>query len=102
MVVPFANAAAAYAGTAARATKGAMGAGETEGGSFGQMLEQATKDGINTLKQGEQKSVEGALGKADLTDVVNAVTNAEVTLQAVISVRDRVVSAYQEIMRMPM
>ncbi|MEM6903398.1 MAG: flagellar hook-basal body complex protein FliE, partial [Pseudomonadota bacterium] len=36
------------------------------------------------------------------TDVVMAVNNAEITLQSVVSIRDRVISAYQEILRMPM
>ena len=39
--------------------------------------------------------------KADLTEVVTAITNAEVTLQTVVAVRDRMISAYQQIMRMP-
>ena len=43
-----------------------------------------------------------AVGKADLNDVVQAVTNAEVTLQTVTAVRDKVLNAYQEILRMPM
>jgi flagellar hook-basal body complex protein FliE len=41
-------------------------------------------------------------GQADLTDVVIAVTNAEVTLQTVVAIRDRVIQAYQEIIRMPL
>ena len=40
-------------------------------------------------------------GEADITDVVQAVTSAELTLQTVVAVRDRMISAYQEIMRMP-
>jgi flagellar hook-basal body complex protein FliE len=46
-------------------------------------------------------SAKAVTGEADLTDVVTAVTNAELTLQTVVSVRDRLISAYQEIMRMP-
>jgi flagellar hook-basal body complex protein FliE len=40
-------------------------------------------------------------GKADLTEVVTAVTNAEITLKTVLAIRDRVIQAYQEIARMP-
>lgn len=53
------------------------------------------------MKKGEAVSAKAAVGKADLTEVVTAVTNAEVTLQTVTAVRDRVVNAYQEILRMP-
>ena len=42
-----------------------------------------------------------AAGKAELVDIVTAVANAETTLETVISLRDRVITAYQEIMRMP-
>ena len=40
-------------------------------------------------------------GEADILEVVSAVSNAEMTLQTVVAVRDRVLGAYQEIMRMP-
>lgn len=102
MGVPFSNAAAAYANTAARAIKPAGGPEAADGPSFGDMLRGAAENAVGVMHAGEQKSLEGAVGKADLTDVVNAVTNAEMTLQAVVSVRDRVISAYQEILRMPM
>ena len=46
-------------------------------------------------------SVAAAAGKADIVDVVSSVTNAEVTLQAVVAVRDKVIEAYQDIMKMP-
>ena len=40
-------------------------------------------------------------GQVDIRDVVMAVNNAEVTLQTAVAVRDKVIAAYQEIMRMP-
>lgn len=40
-------------------------------------------------------------GAADLTDVVTAVGKAELTLQTVVAVRDKVIQAYQEVLRMP-
>ena len=50
----------------------------------------------------EQATIGAVTGKADISEVVMAVSQAEVTLQTVVSIRDRVVSAYQEILRMPM
>jgi flagellar hook-basal body complex protein FliE len=93
------NAAAAYANTAAK-TAGA-GMAPRDGVSFGEVLQDAAKDAIGTMHEGEKMSALSAVGKADLTDVVQAVTNAEVTLQTVTAVRDKVLSAYQEILRMP-
>jgi len=94
------NAASAYATTAAKTTGPGMAA--RDGASFGDVLEQAAKESIGTLKKGEDMSALAAVGKADLSDVVQAVTNAEVTLQTVTAVRDKVLNAYQEILRMPM
>ena len=102
MVANVTSALSAYATAAKQAVQPGMPAPEETGGpSFGQVLEQAARGAIGTLKNGEQMSAKAALGKADLTDVVAAVTNAEMTLQTVTAVRDKVVSAYQEILRMP-
>lgn len=60
-------------------------------------LEGAAKD----LGKSETQSVQALTGKADLQQVVEAVTQAELSLQKVTAIRDRVISAYQEIMRMP-
>lgn len=102
MAIPFSGAAAAYASAATRGLNAPSRSGPTEGPSFGDMLESAVGQSIQTMHKGEEMTAKGVLGKADLADVVNAVTNAEVTLQAVVNVRDKVISAYQEILRMPM
>lgn len=79
--------------------------GEGEGGSggvsFADFLKDQARESVDTLRQSESMSAKAVTGEADLTDVVQAVTAAELTLQTVVSVRDRVISAYQEIMRMP-
>lgn len=73
-----------------------------EGGvSFSDLLKSNVKDSIDTIKAGEKMSSQAVTGKAELTDVVQAITSAELTLQTVVAVRDRMISAYQEIMRMP-
>ena len=104
MAIPFSNAASAYASAAMRGLSAPAGkaAAATEGPSFGDMLENAATQSLDTMHKGEEMTAKGVVGKADLADVVNAVTNAEVTLQAVVNVRDKVISAYQEILRMPM
>ena len=42
-----------------------------------------------------------ASGKANVVDVVTAVAETEVAVETMVAVRDRVISAYEEIMRMP-
>lgn len=81
-----------------------VGQNQVAGGdevSFAQFLKQGLSDSIDTLKAGEKASARAVTGQADLTDVVQAVNAAEITLQTVVAVRDRLVGAFQEIMRMP-
>lgn len=102
MVAPvIANATAAYASAAAKADAPGMEAPGVDGG-FGGMLKDALKDVAETTRASEKVSMAAIAGKASMTDVVNAVNNADVTLQAVMAIRDRMVSAYQDILRMPM
>ena len=72
-----------------------------DGVSFSGFLKQKTQDSIETMRDSEKMSAKAVTGDADITDVVQAVTAAELTLQTVVAVRDRMISAYQEIMRMP-
>lgn len=71
------------------------------GPSFASFLKDAAVNAIDTNTNAEKLTAQAAVGQADLTEVVTAVTNAEVALQSVVAVRDKVISAYQEIMRMP-
>jgi flagellar hook-basal body complex protein FliE len=77
------------------------GSEDGNGFSFGAMVRNTIDQVVNTQKKSEEMSAQAVLGKADLTDVVQAVTEAELTLQTVMTVRDRLVGAYQDIMRMP-
>lgn len=94
---------AAAAGLYAQTAKVGSGAGvaAADGGSFGQMIKEAAVDAIETVRGGEKATAQAITGTADLTDVVEAMTQAELTLQTVQAVRDRMLNAYQEIMRMP-
>ncbi|MFI3241009.1 MAG: flagellar hook-basal body complex protein FliE [Alphaproteobacteria bacterium] len=62
------------------------------------------KDGINSavgaVSQGEQMTLAGIAGKADIQDVVLAVSNAETALNSVVAVRDSAIKAYQQIIQM--
>lgn len=71
------------------------------GGGFGDMLAQTLDEAVKTTKTGEAAMAAGAAGKAEMVDVVTAVANAETTMETVVALRDRMISAYQDIMRMP-
>jgi len=76
-------------------------AGKAKGASFADFVRVAVSEPIAAVHKGEQMTAAAAAGKADLAEVAMAVTNAEMAIETVTAVRDRVVSAYQEIMRMP-
>ena len=78
-------------------TPGTQGAGQ----NFADFIKDATQGAVDTMHKGEALSMKGIAGEADLTDVVTAVNSAETTLQVVTSLRDRMIQAYQEILRMP-
>jgi len=71
------------------------------GGGFGDILKSAMSDVMKSSKNAETQMVNQVQGKAQLVDVVTAVSSAESSLETVMAIRDQVISAYQEIMRMP-
>ncbi len=73
----------------------------SKAGTFADMVSSATKQMVSSSREAEKATVDAVAGKADLTDVVMALNNAQTTLQTVVAVRDRVLTAYQEILRMP-
>lgn len=92
IVVTPAEAANAYA----RTDRGEAGGGTDFGATLSRTLESA----VQTGHEAEAKAMQAIAGEGSLTDVVTAVSRAELTLQTATAVRDRVVQAYQDIMRM--
>ena len=79
---------------------GAAG-GSAGGSSFGAML----KDALNSVTEAGHKSDSQTramvAGKADMVDVVTAVSETEVAVETMVAVRNKVIEAYQSIMSMP-
>ncbi|RXF72635.1 flagellar hook-basal body complex protein FliE [Hansschlegelia zhihuaiae] len=86
-------------GGAAGAAGGA--AAPSRAGGFGDMLEQAMSGFVEQGRQTDAKAMEAISGKGDVVDVVTAVAESELALNTLVSVRDKVIAAYEEIMRMP-
>lgn len=102
MAVEFSRAADALNKAAQLGGSTGMEARETAApGQFAEMVQRVAENAIEAGKNSEQMTAAAVQDKADLTDVVTAVSNAEVTLQTVVAVRDRIISAYQQILRMP-
>ena len=70
------------------------------GTDFSSMVGEAAESALQTLRQSEQTTTAGVAGKADVQQVVQALGDAEVTMQTVVAVRDKVLGAYNDIMRM--
>ena len=102
------NAANAYAALA-RLTDpaGALGrvAAPAGNGSATQGFAGMVKDALNSVLESGRKSDSQAqalaAGKANVVDVVTAVAETEVAVEAMVAVRDRVIAAYEDIMKMP-
>jgi flagellar hook-basal body complex protein FliE len=93
---------------AARAYQAVQGMGSTPaaasaaaGPSFGDMVKTAMTDVVSSSKAAETLMTAQTQGKADMVDVVTAVASAQSSLSTMMAVRDQVISAYQQIMSMP-
>ena len=75
--------------------KPTAGAGGT---SFFDMIKSGVESVRDTQANSEALTSQAVMGKADLTEVVQGVAKAEVMLQTMVSIRDRLLTAYQEIM----
>ena len=68
---------------------------------FGELLSNVMNQATDQSRAAETQMGAAVQGRAELIDVVTAVASAEASLETVMAVRDQVISAYQEIMRMP-
>ncbi len=80
---------------------GAGSINDATGPSFGEFLKDQINEVVETGNNSEKTAISAMAGKAELVDVVTAISAAEVTLETVVAVRDKVIGAYNEIMRMP-
>jgi flagellar hook-basal body complex protein FliE len=83
----------------ARAMEGATAAAKPE--AAGSAIAEGIGDFRAALQQAEQTAMQTAVSGADPHAMVQALSNAELMLDAVVTIRDKVVEAYQELLRMP-
>ncbi|SHH78071.1 flagellar hook-basal body complex protein FliE [Cognatishimia maritima] len=69
--------------------------------SFGDMLRTAAAQSVENVRQGDEVATQGLTGKAGIQQVVEATMTMESTVRVSVAVRDKIVEAYQDIMRMP-
>lgn len=86
------------------AARGRTGGVEPKAGpssEFADLVKGAIEEAKNIGEKSERLSIAGITDSADITQVVTAVAEAEVTLQTVVAIRDKVLEAYKDIIRMP-
>jgi flagellar hook-basal body complex protein FliE len=69
--------------------------------SFSATIDRAMREAVDTGYNAESQATKAIGDEGNLTEVVTALSRAELTLQTVTSIRDKVVQAYQDIMKMP-
>jgi flagellar hook-basal body complex protein FliE len=74
---------------------------ESSGPSFSEVLKDAISGVMEVGRKSDAQTVAMARGKANVMDVVTAVAETDVAVSTLVSVRDRVIQAYEDIMKMP-
>ena len=104
MAVPFNAVAAAYNQASKLITDKAspVAGGEgAQGTDFGKLLSQSLQGVIDSGNASDKASLDLVNGKANVVDVVTAISQTEIAMESMVAIRDKVISAYEEIMRMP-
>jgi len=71
------------------------------GPSFGALLKDAIGTVLEAGRKSDAQTQAMAAGKANVVDLVTAVSETEVAIESMVAVRDKVIAAYEDIMRMP-
>ncbi|WIJ26675.1 flagellar hook-basal body complex protein FliE [Devosia sp. RR2S18] len=104
---PFNAATAAYGqvgkliSQSARPQTDLTAAAPASGSSFADMLASQVQGIVDAGKTSEAMAMDMVNGKANVVDMVTALSETEIAIESMVTVRDRVISAYEEIMRMP-
>jgi flagellar hook-basal body complex protein FliE len=70
------------------------------GPSFGAVLKEALGSVLDAGRKSDAQTVAMANGKANVMDVVTAVAETDVAVSTLVSVRDRVIQSYEDILKM--
>jgi flagellar hook-basal body complex protein FliE len=83
------------------ASRPVMEPGQPGTNAIGQSFEQAARNFVDTVQKGEDTARAAMTGGADPHALVEALAQSELAVETVVAVRNKVVEAYQEILRMP-
>lgn len=80
---------------------GASDSDEVQKPNFGQMVESIVNKTVTDVNKAEKLTAKSVTGEVSTEDLAIAVANAELSLKTLMSIRDKIVTAYQDILRMP-
>lgn len=106
ITTPFNAATSAYTNASRLISQGAkpqtdITAAASPGGNFAELLAQSVQGVVDQGKVSDQLAMDMVSGKANVVDMVTALSETEMAIESMVTIRDRVISAYEEIMRMP-
>ena len=70
-------------------------------GAAPQAVTAAARDFAAVLEQADTTAIGAMQGRADTQALVQSIAEAQVALETAVAIRDKVVEAYQDILRMP-
>ncbi len=100
MTIPVSAATNAYTALSQIARDGA-GANPAPTGDFAGMLKETVDQVMESGRASDRIAIQAVEGNANIVEVVTAVAESELALETMVSVRDRIISAYESIIRMP-
>lgn len=71
------------------------------GPSFDALVKEALTSVVDAGRKSDTQAQAAASGKANMVDLVTAVAESETAITTLVSVRDRMIQAYQTILQMP-
>ncbi len=69
--------------------------------AFSSLVSDALGNVSSATQSSEVIAAKALVDEADMVDVVTAVSNAELVVDTVVTVRDKVIAAYNDILKMP-
>jgi flagellar hook-basal body complex protein FliE len=72
-----------------------------DGEDFSTVMVNLARESAASMKAAEHTSIQGIQGSAAIQDVVQSVMKAHTSLQTVLALRDKAITAYQSITSMP-
>lgn len=69
---------------------------------FSSIVQELIKVRVQKVKKTDKVSLDAIKGKTGMIEVMEAINNSEIALQEIVTVRDKIVSSYLDILKMPL